>query len=789
MRRGAHRRSGRSATKLGTGTNFRRQKLVPVPNFVAAALCVAAAWGQPNRGEPHLGYVYPAGARQGAQLRITAAGQSLQGVSAVYVSGEGVQASVVEYVRPLSPKQLGDVAMHLRALTRQRLAELQGGGGAKPDQPAGKQEELPALPDHPLLRGLKQKTLAELAALREVLFNPKKQPNLQIAETVSIDVLVDPAAAPGDRELRLGTPAGLTNPVIFQVGVLPEAWEQEPNDPRPVRPPTAALALPVLLNGQIMPGDVDRFRFRAEAAQQLAVEAQARHLIPYLADAVPGWFQATVALYDAKGNELAFADDYRFDPDPVLFYRVPQSGEYELEIRDAIYRGREDFVYRISVGELPFITQVFPLGGRTGVETLASVGGWNLPWKQLPLDTAPGGERLRQTALCEDAPLCNRVAYAVDDLPECEEAEPNDAAPQAQRVQLPLTINGRIGQPGDVDVFGFNGRAGEDVVAEVYARRLNSPLDSLLRLVDAKGKALAWNDDHEDKGSGLVTHHADSYLSARLPSNGVYQVQLSDAESHGGEAYAYRLRLAPPQPDFALRVTPSSLNVPVGRAAVVWAHALRKDGFNGDIDLRLKDAPAGFRLDGAHIPAGRDSIRLTLAGPATPLDQPLSLQLEGAAQIDGRTVTHPAVPCEDMMQAFAYRHLTPAQELRVAVIGGGRFVPTIAPADGAVVRLPTGGTAVVRINAPGHVLLPGLQLELRDPPKGVTIERLTGVLGGFSLTLKADKDTPEVGYKDNLIIEASIEVERKRPDGTGPAQKRRVPLGVLPAIAFEIVAR
>ncbi len=78
------------------------------------------------------------------------------------------------------------------------------------------------------------------------------------------------------------------------------------------------------------------------------IETHARRLIPYLADAVPGWFQATVAVYDANGNELASADDYRFDPDPVLYYEIPRDGEYEMEIHDAIYRGREDFVYRVS---------------------------------------------------------------------------------------------------------------------------------------------------------------------------------------------------------------------------------------------------------------------------------------------------------------------------------------------------------------------------------------------------------------------------------------------------------
>ena len=71
-------------------------------------------------------------------------------------------------------------------------------------------------------------------------------------------------------------------------------------------------------------------------------------------------------MYDAKGKELAYDDDYRFHPDPVLFFKVPEDGQYVIEIKDAIYRGRPDFVYRIAIGELPFITSIFPLGGRAG---------------------------------------------------------------------------------------------------------------------------------------------------------------------------------------------------------------------------------------------------------------------------------------------------------------------------------------------------------------------------------------------------------------------------------------
>ena len=118
-------------------------------------------------------------------------------------------------------------------------------------------------------------------------------------------------------------------------------------------------------------------------------------------------------------------------------------------------------------------------------------------------------------------------------MPECLEQEPNNSIATAQPVTLPIIVNGRIDQPGDWDVFRFEGRAGDTVVAEVYARRLDSPLDSVLKLTDAAGKQLAFNDDHEDKGAGLDTHYADSYLTATLPADGAYYIHIGRRAAPG----------------------------------------------------------------------------------------------------------------------------------------------------------------------------------------------------------------------------------------------------------------
>ena len=102
----------------------------------------------------------------------------------------------------------------------------------------------------------------------------------------------------------------------------------------------------------------------------------------------PAGLSPCSTIYDSKGKELASDERFHFRPDPVIRFEVPRDGIYTVEIHDSIFRGREDFVYRLAVGELPFVTGVFPLGGRLGEKTPVTLNGWNLPQTTLLHDNA-----------------------------------------------------------------------------------------------------------------------------------------------------------------------------------------------------------------------------------------------------------------------------------------------------------------------------------------------------------------------------------------------------------------
>ena len=203
--------------------------------YVAVVLAVAprglavAATARASRN-PNIGYVYPAGGRQGTMFEVAIAGQYLDGVTDVVISGGGVQATVIEHIKPLNGKQI--------ALLRDRLKELQEMmSSEKPVEPNSVAIGDANSAVNPQPKMDKESMQKEMAEIKEKLANPKNRnrDNPQLAEDVTLRVVLTPDAEPGERELRLKTALGLSNPVAFHVGRLPEYTEKEPTTRQQIR--------------------------------------------------------------------------------------------------------------------------------------------------------------------------------------------------------------------------------------------------------------------------------------------------------------------------------------------------------------------------------------------------------------------------------------------------------------------------------------------------------------------------------------------------------------------------
>lgn len=720
----------------------------------------------------HIGYVYPAGGQVGTTFEVAVGGKGLQKIGAIQVSGSGVTAEFVEYIGNYKRKYQEQI----RVIRQQRSGNAQ-------QVEKSKERRFGPRPDHDMFTRLEELPPNEL---REVAtkFQKKEriQRNRELNDLAILRITVDPDAKPGMRELRiLTTNGGASNPLRFMVNTLPEASEYEPNDR--ATPEQSHMQIPFIMNGQVMPGDEDNFSFEASKGQNIVIHVKARELVPYLADAVPGWFQAIVEVFDDNGNEMAYADDFQFNPDPALLFKVPESGTYHIKIRDSIFRGREDFVYRVAVGEIPLVTGIFPLGAQVDSDSVTTAQGWNLNAPQFALNTSDRGHPVKRGFLHSKGTISNYVRYEVGQLPEVLEIEMNDDFDTAHPIEMESTINGRIDRPGDLDVYSFKASAGQSVQATITARRLYSPVDSLIRVFDPDGKIIGVNDDMPKSGNmtdrtGLLTHNADSEVQFTAEKPGTYFIQVSDAQQQGGPTHSYRLTLTDPSPDFELYATPSTITIPNGGGGKAILHVKRKNGFNGAIQVKIANKGSGLKLSGGRIPPGCDRLPVVISSRPNMKGRFMRVNLTGTAQIKGESITKRAIPADDITQAFITHHLVETNTLSAYILPSWKRAPSV--------ELKTDGRAILSEDHPITISLQSkgtgngqLTYELEEAPPGITLETVNK-FSGTELQFTATEEL-EDDLKGNLVVGVYFQFVPKTKKG----KPRKLSIGVLPAIPYQ----
>lgn len=666
--------------------------------------------------DPKIGYVYPAGGQRGTTFQVLIGGRQIARCKEVVISGNGVQGRVFHGYSTVRIND-SDERRLVNRLFREALAKQEGreidrkeSHESKPnsEQNDGEsfrkngnqflteteqvQEENSPTPEevmkkYPFLDRLTNPTQNDLERIFDFYFapRPERKPVEALGQAILAEITIDDDAEPGDRDIRLLGQAGMTPPVRFMVGVYPEIMEREPNDPqenpdskflirdKPVKDMPKGFFeqktydIPVVLNGQIRAGDIDRFQFTAKTGQKLVIDVRARHLIPYLADAVPGWFQPVVSLYNSEGTKIDEAMSWRYDVDPLLLFDVPKDGIYTVEIQDSIFRGRDDFVYRIIVAESPLVMSMFPLGVRQGYSQGADIEGWNIHKHAILLDGEKQEIGIYEITQIDGKLLSRPIRYEVDNLPEIIENEPNNGFKQAKRLDLPVIVNGRIENKNDVDCFMFEGKKNEQIVLDVSARTLDSPIDAAIELFDEQGKLLAINDDRADSNGpniGLETHHADPYLSVDLPADGNYFVRIYEVAQQGGKEFSYRLRISRPRPDFTAYCEPSGLAFRGNDKRSLKINIVRKDGFKDKIKLHPED-PTEFQIENDTIASESNETTINLI-PLPKYDgRTKEIQIKAVAMIDGKKIMKSVIAIDDMEQAFIYHHWVPAASLTI----------------------------------------------------------------------------------------------------------------------------
>ncbi len=310
-----------------------------------------------------------------------------------------------------------------------------------------------------------------------VIQDKARKAKMVLTVTASADV---PA---GRHALRLHTPLGTSSLATIWIGAEPELTEREPDD-SPQQP--MVVAAPVTVNGTLDPeGDQDFYRVDAHAGRDLVVRI--------IAAPIGSALDSTVSVMTPDGKVLATNDDFEGSRDSLLTYRPAADGPLVVRISDANGGGSFGHRYRATIGELPVLTNVFPLGRQRGSQTPLAIEGVNLAGHAQGATGAPHADRplvapVVVPGLRRD-PI-NRVDVALGAYPEVVEREGNDSIATAQPIAAPVTVNGHIAHPDgkpDVDVFKVSAEKGQPLVIQVAAARLGSSLDSVVEVLDHLG--------------------------------------------------------------------------------------------------------------------------------------------------------------------------------------------------------------------------------------------------------------------------------------------------------------
>ena len=176
----------------------------------------------------------------------------------------------------------------------------------------------------------------------------------------------------------------IPNPLTFAISEDREIalTDRSGTEPQLIEPP-------LVINGRIrQPKQADSFWIDARAGEQYTFEGLAMRLGNFLDPAV--------TVYDSSGGVVAYMDETApngFDKEPpsldfYLVHTFERDGRYRIEMRDAGLRGRDDFVYRLSVThanpsfEVAVLTnQVTVLPGQPSQlpVRVRRLGGWDTP--------------------------------------------------------------------------------------------------------------------------------------------------------------------------------------------------------------------------------------------------------------------------------------------------------------------------------------------------------------------------------------------------------------------------
>ncbi|PQO27308.1 serine protease [Blastopirellula marina] len=434
-------------------------------------------------------------------------------------------------------------------------------------------------------------------------------------------VTISPDCPAGVHEARIMSRLGLSSSRVFSVGKLPEIVATESHNTLETATP---LQVNSICNGQMKAKAIDYYTFEAKKGQRLVVTSAAAGIDSKL--------KSVLIVADEDGNDLQVERR-----GGAIDFTPEADGKFVIKVHDLTYGGGPYYFYRLAVEEIA-ADAVVPRPAST-----RNVNAFSWPPTDLALTAAS------------------------------TEVEPNNQSTKAQQITLPCDIEGSFFPAADIDTFEFTAKKGEVWWVEVASERLGLPTDpsitvnqvkksgdqeeeiDVTQLSDIPSPVKVSSNGYSYDGPPYNAGSSDILGKVEIKEDGVYRLRLTDlfGGTRDDERNIYRLIIRKAQPDFAIvgwalhmnlrNGDRNALSKPIalrgGATMPIEVVVVRRDGYDGPIELGMENLPEGVTASGLTIPPGKCCGTLLVTAEEHAPRGLTSASLFGRAEIDGKMVT------------------------------------------------------------------------------------------------------------------------------------------------------
>lgn len=426
---------------------------------------------------------------------------------------------------------------------------------------------------------------------------------------------------PGIYEASVMTRLGLSASRAFTVGTLPEVTQAKPSTSV-----AAAMGLEVnsICNAVMPSRAINHYSFQGKQGQRLIVDCAAKGIDSKL--------NPVLIVADAEGRDLVVERR-----GGAIDFTPSEDGTYVIKVHELTFNGSAYHFYRLAITEVAADAPIVRLPSTRKVNSFS--------WPP------PG--------------LAAQAALA--------EVEPNNGPADAQTISLPCDISGSFAPAADVDTFEFTAKQGEVWWVEVASERLGLATDpsiivqhvdrsggeekltDVAELSDIASPVKVSSNGYAYDGPPYNAGSSDILGKLEIKADGLYRLQLLDlfGGTRNDPGNIYRLIIRKAEPGFALvgwamhmqlrNGDRNALSKPMalrgGSTMPLEVVVVRRDGFNGEIELEMQGLPDGVTASGLKIPAGQSrGMMLLTAAEGAPRGVSRA-KIFGTATIDGNKVS------------------------------------------------------------------------------------------------------------------------------------------------------